>query len=142
MIEAWLWTRLKTYAGITGIIGSDGDKVLPVFAPMDLEEPYITFYRVGTERQYNTLKQDGTPRVTFEINVWHNDYEQCKLLAAQVRLAIDGYRTDSGGYHIRRAFIEDERDILDPAEWGLENITYGVQFVLVVSHTETVPTYT
>jgi hypothetical protein len=145
-IEAWLWTRLKTYSGITALSYMTqtgyGVKVRPLYAPTDMDVPFITFRRSSTDRDYNTNKQDGLPRVAFEINVWDDDYPRLMTVSEQVRLAIDGYRVTTGDYMVRRAFIEDESDISEPADWGFEQESYGRQFVLVVVHTETVPDYT
>ncbi len=138
-VEAWLWDRLKNYDDIVAIIGTN---VFPQFAPQDLDLPFITFSLSDTQRSYNAKQQDGIPRSTFDINCWDDDFPRLMTLKDAVRTAIDGYRIDDGTHKIRRSFIEDEKDIPDAADWGFEEPTYGRQFVLVVSHVETVPTYT
>ncbi len=137
--EQWLYERLKDYTDVTDIIGQN---VYPQFAPQELDPPFVTFTLRSTDRTYNTKKQDGVPRSTFDVNCWSEDFDELVTLADAVRTAVDGYRVDDETHKIRRVFIDDETDIPDPAEWGFEEPTYGRQFVLVVSHVETVPNYT
>lgn len=141
LVEAWLWNRLKTEAGIVAIAGT---RTYALYAPQNLEEPFITFRRVSTQRSYTSRKNDGIPVITFDINCWvKDDYAQAKQLANAVRIAVDGYRVDTVDFDVRRAFVLDESDITEPPDWGRENPDwYGVQITLEVCHTETVPTYT
>lgn len=140
LVEAWLKNRLNTATGILAITTTA--KAYPIYVPQKLAEPFITFRRSSTRRDYTTRTNDGLPFVTFQINVWDTDYERGKLLADAVRTAIDGYTIDSVDFQIDRAFVIDESDIPEPPEWGGEQPIYGIQLVLEVAHTETVPTYT
>jgi hypothetical protein len=141
LVESWLQKRLENYTAIS-TAADRTVKVFPIYAPQSEAEPFITFLRRNTQRDYNTNKQSGIVVSTFDINCWDTNYPRLKTICEQVRIAIDGYRQDTDGFHIRRSFIDDETDIPDPSDWGFEQPTYGVQFTLAVSHTETVPDYT
>lgn len=140
LVKAWLNNRLNTATGILAITGSA--RAYPIYTPQDKTKPFITFALSQKRRDYTTAKNDGCPFATFEINCWHDEYEGCELLADATRTAIDGYTINNDTYKIDRAFVVDESDIPEPPEWGSELPKYGVQLVLEVAHTETVPTYT
>jgi hypothetical protein len=141
LIDAWIQRRLANYADIS-TTAETTVRVFPVFAPEDAPEPYITFLKASVERDYNTRKNDGIPKSTFEINCWDTDYKRLKNFADIVRYAIDGYTEDTADFKVRRAFVTNEQDIPDPSDFGFEQPTYGVQFTLEVAHTEAVATYT
>lgn len=138
-VEAWLAKRLETepliYAAIEG-------HVYPVYAPAELDYPFITLSRTNTQRRYTMTANDGLPTATFNVNCWDTDYSRLMGWIEHVRQAIDGYRQDAEGFTVRSAFVADESDIPEPPEWAEEQPIYGRQFVLEVRHTETVRTYT
>ncbi len=141
-IDAWLFARLKIddiNDAADGLLGAN--KVYPIYAPQNAAEPFITYSRSGTQRDYTTRKNDGVPTVTFQINCWDTNYVRLKTWADAVRVAIDGYRQDADGFVVRSAFVTDEADNPEPPATGQETPLYGVQFTLDVTHTETVTTY-
>lgn len=141
LVESWLQSRLANFAAIA-TAADTAVKVYPVFAPQSATEPFVTFRKTGTRRDYNTRRNDGKPTATFDINCWDTNYSRLKSYAEQVRIALDGYQLRSDDHEIRRCSIVDEQDIEDPSDWGFEQPTYGVQFVIEIVHVETVATYT
>lgn len=140
LIEGWLNSHLKGETDVTDITGA---KIYPQWAPQNASPPFITFTRSATARDYNANKSDGVPTAQFEINLWVKEsFAALMALTNAVRLAIDGARYTEDGFQVRSCVIEDERDVSEPAEWGSEEPTYGRQFVLSITYTETVVDYT
>lgn len=142
-IEAWLWDRLAT--GTLIVEAEDGvvaGRVFPMFGPQSYPEPFITFTRTSTLRQYHSGANDGEPTATFQIDCWDTDYRRLKSWADAVRQTIDGYKGEPTGFVVLRAFVTDESDQAIQRDPGAETGAYGVQFTYEVCHTETVVQYT
>lgn len=139
-IESWLWNRLSDDEDLTEAIGDKG--VWPVYAPQSKAEPFVTFTRSNTRRDYTTRKNDGVPTATFEVNCWDDRYERLMVWSDVVRQLLDGYRGEENGFTIQSCFIEDEADVLSPPDDGSERWIFGRQFVVLITHTEEVPTHT
>lgn len=139
-IESWLWNRLSDDEDLQEAIGVGS--VYPIYAPQDKPEPFVTFIRSNTSRDYTTRKNDGAPTATFDVHCWDTDFPNLMVWSDIVRTLLDGYAGSGGGFTIQSCFIEDEYDIPEPPEWGKEKpVVFGRKFVVLITHTEVVPDY-
>ena len=138
-IEAWLGNRILNADAIKKFVGLD---VFPVWAPQNALYPFVTFIRVGTERQYCSgaaAQSDDLPRATFHIHCWDSDYFRLKDgLEDAVRQALDGARVNSGTNLVASCFITDQYDIPEPITQGREFPAFGTRFVVEITYLEPV----
>ena len=140
-IEDALYALISSSTSITALLreGSTTDiRLFPGLAPQDATFPYMEYERISAmrERHLGGLSQLAHPR--FQVNIWSTGYDQAKLLMQHVRVAADNYTgSTNASINIRRVFLEDDADMLEPAV-GLETRRlFGRRLDFIIWHEDT-----
>ena len=137
-VEAALWNKLKTNAGIVAICATRIYPVtIPQAAPGATNIPAITYQRISTPRVRSLSGPSLLAYPRFQITSWHTTYTGAKALGEAVRAAMDGWAGVEVGWTISDSALEDERDIFDPSTELDTNRRYGVAQDFIIWHVET-----
>ena len=101
-IEASIYTRLSTFAGLTALVGT---RIYEDEAPMLCDSPVITYQLISAPREGYTMGTDGgMPRSRWEITSWAKTVDGglhgrdiAKAVIAQVILAMERWQDISAG---------------------------------------------
>ena len=115
MIEATLYTRLSTFAGLTALVST---RIYPLICPQGVTYPAVTYQRISTMPREVAMGSDpGIARARIQVSAWGVTYSSVKAIADQIRLALERYNTTG----IFGTFIIAENDLYDE-----EALKYGV----------------
>ena len=104
-IEATLYTRLTTHAGLSALVV---DRVFPNHLPQDVTYPAISYRRVTSSRPSNFGADAGIVRARFQIDVWASSYDSASAVREQVRLALQRWSNTAGTVVQDTFFIDDQ----------------------------------
>jgi len=111
MIDAAIFTKLTTTAGITALVSS---RVYPMRLPQGVTFPAISFDRVSTD--VRDLTHNGTNQTaqgTFQFSCFAEDPKTVKQVAAAVVSALHGWKGTVSGEKIFRSMVLNETDLFD-----------------------------
>ena len=92
------------------VAGEVGNRIYPVLAPSSADLPFITYRRVGIEREATFTGVMGVPRVTVEMACLATTYEAARELADAVRQVLDGYSGTADNTEVKHVHLENELD--------------------------------
>lgn len=115
MIEEAIYTRLSGWSGLRALV-SDG--IYPLTAPQNAHAPFVIYQRASGPRLRSIVGGSGQANPRFQIDGYAPTYPAAKLVAAQIRLALDNFRGSivlpSGRTVVIRACsLESDRDLID-----------------------------
>lgn len=105
--EAVLCNALVASPAVAIIIGT---RAYPLLAPASASLPFVTWRRVGVEREQTLGLPSGMPRVTVECVMYGTTYHEARRLADSVRAVLDGYGGSFENTTVRQAALQDEVD--------------------------------
>jgi hypothetical protein len=125
ILEATLYTKLSTTAGIAALVGT---RIYPMIMPQGSTYPAVTFQRIATEPRESCMVADcGIVRARIQITAWADTFTAAKAVADQVRQALQRWT----GTGIQGSFIIGEYDLYDE-----EALKYGAAIDAEVVYTE------
>ena len=83
------------------------DRIYWQKAPDGCAAPYGVMQRLGTEYDHYLDSSDTLPAITIELSLFADRYDQCKDIAAKLRVARGHYSSD----RLRSVRILNERDL-------------------------------
>ena len=100
-IEASIYTRLSTFAGVTGLVGN---RTFPVEVPQNSDMPAISYRRIATERTLVMGVNSGLVRALFQFDCWsgvhangtRGSVDEARAVANQVVKALDRWSNTVG----------------------------------------------
>ena len=133
MIEEELYTLLNTNSVTTYV----GTRIYPGLAPQGAAFPYIEYHRIITDRvrHLGGLSSLASPR--FQINCWSSGYDEAKSLGEAVENRPDNYTGTPSAINIRRIYLEDKGDELEPAVGNESKRLYGRRLDFTIWHADT-----
>lgn len=105
--EAAVRSTLVGNAGVAAIIGS---KVYPVLAPASAALPFVTWRRIGVQRQQSLSGPVGMPTVLLSVDVFAETYEGVRDLADAVRVCLDGWGGTVDTVRVANVSLTNEAD--------------------------------
>jgi hypothetical protein len=87
-----------------------GNRIYPVLAPSSSALPFITYRRVGIQREQTLSAPMGVPRVTVEMGCLATTYEAARELADAVRQVLDGYGGTADNTEVKQVHLDNELD--------------------------------
>lgn len=111
MAERAIIARLKAHAGTAALVS---DRVYGAVAPQNVANPYITLFRVSTDRPSAMGADIGIARARIQVNAWSNTYASAKSVSAQIRDALQRYTGTSGTVVVLDIFMLTEQDMYEP----------------------------
>ena len=109
-IEAVLFTRLSTFAGLAALVST---RVYPLAAPQNVVLPYLTYRRVSSVRTSAFGADTNNVTERFQIDVWAASFASARNVAEQVTLAMQRWRNTTGTV-VDDTFIENQIDLYEP----------------------------
>lgn len=125
MIEHQLWQLIRNDATIRSFIGN---RIFPGRAPRGQTFPYLTYFRLTSERYPTLSGTNSLARARIQFDAWSDSYDQARRLAERLRLCMDGH--ESGDFAITfgiyGVFLKDEFEDYQPPKSGRETGIYRV----------------
>lgn len=128
MIEDGLYAHLIAYAGLAALIG---DRVYPLKAPQDAIYPLLNYQRISGPRVHSHNGPSGLAHPRFQLTAWASSLIEAKLVVAQARAAVDGFKGTMGDVDINGCFVVNEIDHYDP-----ETERHGTTIDVIIWHNE------
>lgn len=134
-LEESIFTRLTVdHTGTKGLITA---RCYPVSLPQEPTFPAVTYWRVSSPGQLQAFGGPvGLAIVRFQIDCWDDDYKGARALAAQVRLAMDGFSGLLGGSTgvQTSVSVEGGMDDYDPTTgWYLSSVDVVIWYAEATS---------
>lgn len=112
-IEAALYTQLSGFAGLTALVGAN---IYPMQADQNAVLPYVVFFRVhgspcNVMNALPTLQED-----TFQVSSFAVTALLANQIAAQVKLAIRGFKGimgGSSGVNVGACLVDNEHSLFE-----------------------------
>lgn len=122
-IEDAIYTKLSSDASVSGIVS---DRVYPYVASSSATLPYVVFQKVSGGPINQNTGSTGTINVRIQIDVLHDNYEDCRTLAEAVFSAMDGWRDVSADPSVSSCLMVEERDDFDEPQAAGRQFVYRV----------------
>lgn len=127
--------------GVPGIAAQVGSRIYPAPAPEDVTYPLIVYQRISTVRVRSLNGPAQLAKARVQINAHAATYSAAKLLADEIRNALDCFQGTMGTVNVSGCFLQDDGDLPDISPDLLANRVYGVRMDFLVGYQETLPTY-
>ena len=127
--EAAVRSALVADAGVAAIIGS---KVYPILAPASADLPFVTWRRIGVQRQQSLSGPIGMPSVLLSVDLFAETYEAVRELADAVRLCLDGWGGTANNVRVANVSLTNEADGFVTLAGGDLPPVYTVQMTLSI----------
>jgi len=108
-----------------------GERIYPLSLPADPTLPAIVYTRISTPRLRSLTGFAGLARPRLQFLAWASSYAAAKVLADEIRTALDGYQGTVSGLQIQSSFAENELAMLEP-----QTGRYGIPADFIVAHVE------
>jgi hypothetical protein len=133
-IEGAIVAMLAADTTVSGLIGA---RIRPFGDPEEIARPFLTYWRVDTDREITNDGPTGksTPRIQFDA--WAEDLLTARQITAAVRKLLNGFRGTVGGINVDQIRSVGERDNSTPADPGKKKPVQRVTLDIKISFTET-----
>lgn len=131
IIEEALYSYLSGYAGLSARIGT---RLYPLRLPENVTYDAATYQRISGPRVHSHSGASGLAAPRFQLDCYSETYLGAKNTAAQVRIALDGYKGTmggAGGVSVQSCLVQDDRDFYDA-----DLRVYRVSLDVVIEHAE------
>lgn len=88
-------------------------RVYPVLLVQSPELPAVVYQRISTVRDHSHDGPVGLVSARFQFSCWAESYAEAKALAADLRVALDGFKGTVAGTRIDGIFSAGEHDDFD-----------------------------
>ena len=143
MVEAAIVELIKDRVEVTNIIGAgDNARIYPHQAGQanaTHPRPFVVYRRIGTERTYSNSGYSGLASPRIQVDCVASDYATARLLADEIRLALQAFRGTVGGIVVCAIFLDEEMDISEERFEGHEQPVERVVLDFLVWHHEVKP---
>jgi hypothetical protein len=123
-IEAVVFGRLSTYAGLTALVST---RVYPAVAPQNATIPFLTYRRISAIRQSGMGEDIGIVAARFQLDAIASAYTTMRSVMTQARLAMQRWRDGSSSPEVLDTYIQNEIDLYEDET----DLHHGVLDVLV-----------
>jgi len=117
MIEKGIYARLAADSTLRGIVAtSDSPQLIKVFAgrvEQEMSEPYVMFWRVGTNRPNSIAGHNGAVQALIQVDCFATTYGQLKSMMDAIRLSLDGFKGTMGTEDCKASRLVGEREYYD-----------------------------
>ncbi len=103
-----LFSYLKTYAGLTALVGT---KIYPLQIPQNVNVPAVVYQLISQERMHSLGGDKGMTSPSMQLTSYATTYNTAKNVAEQVRIALQNYTGTMGsGVTIQSVLMTSEFD--------------------------------
>ena len=124
MPEKRLYAKLAATSAVTALVTAT--KIQPVKVPQSLSIPLITYERSGSDPVNHATGTTTTASCIIEIDIYDDDYGDCKAIADAVRAALSGWSDATDDPQVSMCHLQDEMDLPLPPEAGQDLIVHHV----------------
>ena len=109
--------------------------IYPKTRPQASALPAIVYHVITDDPDYTLKRASGLARGRVQVNCIGARYSDANALASTVRDALSGFHGDQGDTAFRGIFIDNARDLFDPAsESDTASRTYGISIDFTFWH--------
>jgi len=134
-VEQAIVERLKTSAAVNALVST---RIAPWEQKQSEALPYITYFRVSSDREHTMSGSNGFCHAMIQIDCWAETYATAKDVAEAVRSVMDGYRGTIKGHYIGVIQNMIDRDVPQRLSTGSERSLFRVLQEYRVAFRETV----
>lgn len=110
-IEAAVYDRLTTFAGLTALIST---RTYAQILPTTPTPPACTYTVISTSIIGGMGSDAAIERARIQVTAWAETYEDAKNVSQQIRAALQRYRGTHAGTEIKALFLDNESDGYEP----------------------------
>lgn len=139
-LETAFFGYVSTHERLAALVGT---RVYEEIAPQDAPVPHLVYQIIGGNRPaYSLQGANGQVENRLEVRCYAANGVARRALADTFRQAIDGFRGSWSGTEIQSVFIDDEGSAFEASPGNEASRVWGWRFDLLITHVETVPTFT
>lgn len=114
-VETAIYERLRSFAGLTALIGTSPARVYALRLPQKVTLPAVT-YRIVSGERFSAMGEDvGDVGTRVQVDAWSDEYDHASrgvlAVAEQIRAALTRFMGTSGGVEIQDIYLENEIDL-------------------------------
>jgi len=127
-----LRSHIAAAASISALVG---DRIVPSRRPQAGKLPAIVYHRIIGDPDYSLKRASGLERTRIQCDCIGARYLDAVGVADALKLVLSGARFQSGSTEFRGVFVDNERDLFDPAPESSEaSRSHGVSIDFIVWH--------
>lgn len=122
-------------AADTSVAAMVDSRIVPSKRPQGGKLPAIVYHRITGDPDYTLKTRSGLERTRIQLDCIGTLYADAQALAESLKSLLSGSRFTSGTTEFRGVFVDNERDLFDPAsESDVASRSHGVSIDFIVWH--------
>ena len=110
--EAGIYDRLSNFVGLTALVST---RIFPDIAPQDVDDPFVTYDRISTDRDSLLSADSGVVTARFQMSAWSQSKGTAIAVAAKIRAAYQRYTGTNASVVFLDSYLVNEVDLYDTA---------------------------
>ncbi len=120
----------------SGVFDEVGNSIFPEIAPHGTAAPYIVMSKVSGTHEHVLGGTAGLVFNRIQLDMWSDTIRGSRIIADEVRKAIDGYSGVMGNLYAQHCIMEDEGTEVEFGEKNREQRAFGVRQDYIIAHSE------
>lgn len=139
-IEAAFYSYLSTNSTVTALVGT---RIYEGIVPQKETRAAIVYQIISETRDaYSLQGANGQVETRLQVKCYAASNVATRTLADTVRMAVDGYKGFWSGTEIQSVFIDSSEPADEYSPGNEAARVWGWRYDLLITHVETVPTFT
>lgn len=105
--ETVLLSALTSSTAVHSLVAAN---IRPLVVESGTPLPFVTWKRMGIQRQQTLGSPLGTPKLTLQFDIYGNTYDQAREVADAMRVVLDGYGGTVDNTVVKQTSLENESD--------------------------------
>jgi len=120
----------------SGVFDEVGNSIFPEIAPHGTAAPYIVMSKVSGTHEHVLGGTAGLVFNRIQLDMWSDTIRGSRIIADEVRKAIDGYSGVMGNPFAQHCIMEDEGTEVEFGEKNRDQRAFGVRQDYIIAHSE------
>lgn len=120
-----LWTYLTQNTDLSAAVG---DRIYPGFAPSSAARPFIIYSRISSDSTHHlgtaSIAPGGLMRDVMQFDIYAETESAANEVKEILQDVLNGQEMVMGGTQIRRVFLSNETDGMEPPSDGTNDAEY------------------
>jgi hypothetical protein len=120
----------------SGVFDEVGNSIFPEMAPHETSAPYIVMSKVSGTHEHVLGGTAGLVFNRIQLDMWSDTIRGSRVIADEVRRAIDGFSGVMGNLFCQHCIMEDEGTEVEHGETNREQRAFCVRQDYIIGHSE------
>lgn len=139
-IEAAFFSFLSSNSAVAALVGT---RIYEEIAPQKEARALIVYQVISETRDaYSLQGANGQVETRLQVKCYAESAVARRVLKDAVRMALDGYKGFWSGTEIQSVFFDDAGSAFEEPAGNEAARVWGWRYDLLITHVETVPTFT